>query len=64
MIIIYVLYKYDLADSTQSAYKKYHSIETSLLKGQTVMLEVLDNGNTSIFVVINLWMNGTKTFYL
>ena len=46
--------RYDLTDSAQSAFKKYHSTETSLLKVQTDMLEATDNGNMSILVVLDL----------
>ena len=43
-----------LMDTTQSAYRHYHSTETALLKVQTVVLELLDNGFAVVLLMLDL----------
>ncbi len=43
----------DLLDENQSAYKKWHSIETALVKVQTDLLSAIDNGGAAILVLLD-----------
>ena len=41
-------------DQAQSAYKKFHSTETALLKVQNDILESLDNGYATALIMLDL----------
>ena len=41
-------------EKLQSAYKKLHSIETTLLKVQDDILQAVDNGGTVIWLLLDL----------
>ena len=43
-----------LHDSHQSAYRKFHSTETALLKVQTDITEALDKGSMAVFIMLDL----------
>jgi len=48
------LEKHELHEINQSAYRKFHSTETALLKVQNDILEYLDRGNVTILVMLDL----------
>ena len=48
------LVKHKLMDPLQSAYKKYHSTETALVKVQNDILIDIDNKNVSLLVLLDL----------
>jgi retron-type reverse transcriptase len=43
-----------LMDKVQSAYRKYHSTETALLKVQTDILTALDRGSVAVLLMLDL----------
>ena len=43
-----------LHEELQSAYRRSHSTETALLKGQSDILESLDNGRVTVLVMLHL----------
>ena len=43
-----------LLDPFQSAYRKYHSTETALLKVHSELAEALDNGHAAVLLMLDL----------
>jgi hypothetical protein len=48
------LYTNDLNETFQSAYKKYHSCETALIRVQNDMLKAIDNKKCGILLLLDL----------